>query len=109
MTAHIIFDFNMDTGFARKARFIAEGEKIDTSPLVTYTSVVSINNVWTVLMLAALDVLDVNILLQEEAVEGVVDFVDAHEGVLLDGEVVVAGGVVQRHAEVEVAADADKW
>ena len=59
MTAHIIFDFNMDTGFARKARFIAEGGKIDTSPLVTYTSVVSINNVWTVLMLAALDVLDV--------------------------------------------------
>ena len=59
MTAHIIFDFNMDTGFARKARFIAEGEKIDTSPLVTYTSVVSINNVWTVLILASLDVLDV--------------------------------------------------
>ena len=40
MTAHMIFNVKMDTLFTQKLRFVADFHKVDTSPSMTYTSVV---------------------------------------------------------------------
>ena len=58
MTTHMIFYVNLDPEFTCKSRFIADGHKVDTSPLITYASVVSRDSVWIVLMPAAPNGLD---------------------------------------------------
>ena len=60
MTSLSIFDINLGIGFTCKARFFADGNKVDTPPLMTYSSVVSRDSVWIVLKLAALNDLDIN-------------------------------------------------
>ena len=60
MTAHMIFDVNLNARFMRKIRFVADGHKIDTPPSMEYKSVVSRDISWTVLIMANLNGLDVN-------------------------------------------------
>ena len=52
---HMIFDVNPDTGFTRNSRFIIDRHKVDTSPFMTYVSVVSRDSVRIVLILAAIN------------------------------------------------------
>ena len=59
MTSHTIVDFNMSSGFACKAGFITDVNKVETPPSVVYASVVSRDSVWIVLMLTSLNGLDV--------------------------------------------------
>lgn len=59
ITCHLIFDVKMSEGFRRKARFVADGHKVETLPSVLYSSVVSRDSVRICLMLAALNRLDV--------------------------------------------------
>ena len=58
MTAHVIFDVNMDAGFTHKARFVADGHKVDMPTLMIYVSIVSRGSAQIVLMLAALNGFD---------------------------------------------------
>ena len=55
MTAHIIFDVNMDAEFVVKTRFVADEPKVDTPPPMTYASVVSKYSVQIVLMMSVLN------------------------------------------------------
>ena len=55
MMAHAIFDANLDAGFTRKDRFVSDGNKVDTLPLIIYASVVSRDSVHIVLMLVAIN------------------------------------------------------
>lgn len=59
ITCHIIFDVKLSEGFRRKARFVADGHKVETPPSVSYSSVVARDSVRICLMLAALNDLDV--------------------------------------------------
>ena len=59
ITCHIIFDVKLSEGFRRKARFVADGHKVETPPSVSYSSVVARDSVRICLMLAALNELDV--------------------------------------------------
>ena len=59
ITGHIIFDVKLGEGFRRKARFVGNGHKTETPSLVTYSSVVSRDSVRIILMLAALNNLDI--------------------------------------------------
>lgn len=60
ITCHIIFDVKLSEGFRRKARFVADGHKVETPPSVSYSSVVARDSVRICLMLAALN--DLNVL-----------------------------------------------
>ena len=60
MAANMIFNIKLGSGFTRKARFVAEGHDIETPPSTTYTSIISIESVYIVLMLADLNVIDVD-------------------------------------------------
>lgn len=59
ITCHMIFDVKLSEGFRRKARFVADGHKVETPPSVSYSSVVARDSVRICLMLAALNDLDV--------------------------------------------------
>ena len=37
MTAHVIFEIKIDTGFTCKSRFITDGRNFDIPPSMTYT------------------------------------------------------------------------
>lgn len=55
ITCHIIFDVKLSEGFRRKARFVADGHKVETPPSISYSSVVSRDSVRICLMIAALN------------------------------------------------------
>ena len=50
MMAHMIFGVNTNYGFISKSRFVVDRHNVDIPPLLTYTSVVSRDSVWIVLM-----------------------------------------------------------
>ena len=59
ITGHIIFDRKLSEGFRRKARFVGDGHKIETPNSKTYSSVVSRDFVRIMLMIAALNNLEI--------------------------------------------------
>ena len=59
ITGHVIFDVKLGEGFRRKAQFVGDGHKTETPSSVTYSSVVSRDSVRIILMLAALNDLDI--------------------------------------------------
>ena len=59
ITGHIIFDVKLGENFCRKARFVADGHKIESPPSLTYSSVVSRDCVRILLTIAALNDLDI--------------------------------------------------
>ena len=59
ITGHIIFDVKLGEGFRRKARFVGDGHKTRTPSSVTYSSVVSRDSVRIILMVAALNELEI--------------------------------------------------
>ena len=54
----MIFGVRLDTSFIRKARLVAYGHKVDTPPSMNYASVVLRDSVRIVIMLDALNGLD---------------------------------------------------
>ena len=56
---HLIFDIKLADNFRRKARFVADGHLVETPASVTYSTVVSLDSVRILLMVAALNGLDV--------------------------------------------------
>lgn len=56
---HIIFDVKPAENFRRKARFVADGNRTDVPPVLTYSSVVSRDSVRIALLMAALNGLDI--------------------------------------------------
>jgi hypothetical protein len=56
---HLIFDVKLGENFRRKARYVADGSRCDVSPSVTYSTVVSRDSVRIMLLVAALNDLDV--------------------------------------------------
>ena len=59
ITGHVIFDVKLGEGFRRKARFIGYGHKTETPSSLTYSTVVSRDFVRIILMVAALNELDI--------------------------------------------------
>ena len=59
ITGHIIFDIKLGENFRRKARYVADGHKTDTPSHITYSSVVSRDSVRIMLLIAALNELDI--------------------------------------------------
>ena len=59
ITGHIIFDVKLGEEFRRKARFVGDRHKTETPSSVTYSTVVSRDSVRIILMIAALNELDV--------------------------------------------------
>ena len=55
MVAHVISDLNLDAGFTRKTRFVADEHNVDTTPFMMFASVLSRDSDQTVLMLAAIN------------------------------------------------------
>ena len=58
ITGHMIFDIKLSEGFRRKARFVADGHKTTAPASMTYSTVVSRDSVRILLMIAALNDLD---------------------------------------------------
>jgi len=58
ITVHMIFDIKLSENFCRKARLVADGHKTETPSSVTYSSVVSRDSVRIMLLIAALNDLD---------------------------------------------------
>ena len=59
ITGHLIFDIKLGEGFRRKARWVANGHLTDTPSVVTYSTVVARDSVRIMLLIAALNDLDV--------------------------------------------------
>ena len=59
ITGHLIFDVKLGENFRRKARYVADGHKTETPAAVTYSTVVSRDSVRILLMIAALNDLDI--------------------------------------------------
>ena len=59
ITAHLIFDVKLSENYRRKVRYVADGHKVEAPPSVTYSTVVSRDSVRILLMVAALNDLDV--------------------------------------------------
>ena len=59
ITAHMIFDVKLSENFRRKARYVADGHKLDTPQSITYSTVVSRDSVRILLTVAALNDIDV--------------------------------------------------
>ena len=59
ITAHMIFDVKLGENFRRKARFCADGHKTEAPTSVTYSTVVSRDSVRIILLIAALNDLDI--------------------------------------------------
>lgn len=58
ITGHLVFDVKLGENFRRKARFCADGHKTEAPSSITYSSVVSRDSVRIMLMIAALNDLD---------------------------------------------------
>jgi len=58
ITGHMIFDVKLGENFRRKARFVADGHLTDAPAALTYSTVVSRDSVRILLMIAALNDLD---------------------------------------------------
>ena len=56
---HVIFDVKLGEAFRRKVRYVGEGFRATTQASVTYSSVVRLNSVRILLMIAALNDLEV--------------------------------------------------
>ena len=59
ITGHVIFDIKLGENFCRKARYVADGHKTDTPSHITYSSVVSRDSVRIMLLITALNELDI--------------------------------------------------
>ena len=59
ITGHMIFDVKLSENFRRKARFVADGHRVETPASVTYSTVVSRDSVRILLLAAALNGLEV--------------------------------------------------
>ena len=59
VTGHLIFDVKLGEGFRRKARWVADGHKTEAPSSVTYSTVVTRDSVRILLLIAALNDLDV--------------------------------------------------
>ena len=59
ITGHMIFDVKLGENFRRKARFCADGHKTEAPTSVTYSIVVSRDYVRIILLIAALNDLDI--------------------------------------------------
>ena len=59
VTGPLIFDVKLSEGFRRKARWVADGHRTESSASVTYSTVVSRDSVRIMLLIAALNDLDV--------------------------------------------------
>ena len=59
ISGHLIFDVKLSENYRRKARFVADGHRVETPASVTYSTVVSRDSVRILLMIAALNDLDV--------------------------------------------------
>ena len=59
ITGHVIFDVKLGENFHRKARYVADGHKTATPSSITYSTVVSRDSVRIILLVAALNDLDV--------------------------------------------------
>jgi PAS domain-containing protein len=59
ITGHIIFDVKLSENFRRKARFVADGHRVETPASITYSTVVYRDSVRILLTIAALNDLDV--------------------------------------------------
>ena len=59
ITAHLIFDVKLSENFRRKARYVANGHLVETPASITYSTVVSRDSVRILLMVAALNGLDI--------------------------------------------------
>lgn len=57
--AHMIFDIKLSENFRRKACYVANGSKCDVSPSVSYSTVVARDSVRIMLLIAALNDLDI--------------------------------------------------
>lgn len=55
ITGHLVFDVKLGENFRRKARYCADGHKTETPASMTYSSVVSRDSVRIMLMIAALN------------------------------------------------------
>ena len=59
ITGHLVFDIKLGENFRRKARFCADGHKTEAPQSVTYSTVVSRDSVRIILLVAALNELEV--------------------------------------------------
>ena len=59
ITGHLIFSIKLSENYRRKVRYVADGHKVETPASVTYSTVVSRDSVRILLMIAALNDLDV--------------------------------------------------
>ena len=59
ISGHLIFDVKLSENFRRKARFVADGHLVETPSSVTYSTVVSRESVRLLLLIAALNDLDI--------------------------------------------------
>lgn len=59
ISGHLIFDVKLSENFRRKARFVADGHLVETPASITYSTVVSRDSVRILLLVAALNDLDV--------------------------------------------------
>ena len=59
ITGHLAFDVKLYENFRRKARFVADGHLVESPPSVTYATVVGRDSVRILLMIAALNDLDI--------------------------------------------------
>ena len=59
ITGHLIFDIDLGEGFRQKARWVADGHKTETPSAVTYSTVVARDSVRIMMLIAALNELDV--------------------------------------------------
>ncbi|CAJ1950956.1 unnamed protein product [Cylindrotheca closterium] len=55
---HLVFDVKLGENFQRKERYCADGHKTEAPAALTYSTVVSRDSVWILLMIAALNGLD---------------------------------------------------
>ena len=59
LTAHMVFDVKLAENFRRKARYCADGHKVETPAFLTYSTVVARDSVRIILMVAALNDLEI--------------------------------------------------
>jgi hypothetical protein len=59
ITCHMIFDVKLSENFRRKARFVADGHRVETPASITYSTVVSRDSVRILLLIAALNGVDI--------------------------------------------------
>merc|ERR1711884_907334 len=59
ITCHLIFDIKLSECFRRKARFVADGHEVSTPPSMSCSTVVSRDSARILLLIAALNDLDI--------------------------------------------------